>query len=41
VYGHDAEARERSLTPDQRLQFHQVHSGPVMEQLLFTSGAHS
>jgi transposase len=33
VYGHDAEARERSLTPDQRLQFHQAHSGPVMEQL--------
>ncbi|MGA9259523.1 MAG: transposase, partial [Candidatus Sulfotelmatobacter sp.] len=33
VYGHDAEARERSLTPDERLQFHQAHSGPVMEQL--------
>jgi transposase len=33
VYGHEAEARERSLTPDQRLQFHQAHSGPVMEQL--------
>jgi transposase len=33
VYGHDAEARGRSLTPDQRLQFHQAHSGPVMEQL--------
>ncbi len=33
VYGHDAEARERSLTPEQRLQFHQAHSGPVMEQL--------
>ena len=27
VYGHDAEARERSLTPDERLQFHQAHSG--------------
>jgi transposase len=33
VYSHDAQARERSLTPDQRLQFHQAHSGPVMEQL--------
>ena len=33
VYSHDAQARERSLTPDQRLQFHQAHSGPVIEQL--------
>jgi transposase len=33
VYGHDAEARERSFTPDHRLQFHQEHSGPVMEKL--------
>ena len=33
VYGYDAEARERSLTPDERLQFHQAHSGPVMEKL--------
>jgi transposase len=33
VYGHDAEAREQALTPDQRLQFHQQPSGPVMEQL--------
>ena len=33
VYGRDAEARERGLTPEQRLQFHQQHSGPVMEQL--------
>ena len=33
VYGYDAEARELSLTPDERLQFHQAHSGPVMEQL--------
>jgi len=33
VYTHDAEARERSLTPDERLQFHRAHSGPVMEQL--------
>ena len=33
VYGHDAEARERGLTMEQRLRFHQTHSGPVMEQL--------
>jgi transposase len=33
VYGHDAEAREHCLAPDERLQFHQAHSGPVMEQL--------
>ena len=33
VYAHDAEARERSLTPEERLLFHQACSGPVMEQL--------
>lgn len=33
VYGCDTEARERGLTPDERLRFHQEHSGPVMEQL--------
>ena len=33
VYGHDAEARAQALTPEQRLQFHQQRSGPVMEQL--------
>jgi len=33
VYRHDAEAREQALTADQRLQFHQQHSGPVTEQL--------
>jgi transposase len=33
VYGHDAEARAQRLTPEQRLQFHQERSGPVMEQL--------
>jgi transposase len=33
VYGHDAEARERGFTPEERLQFHQQHSGPVMDQL--------
>ncbi len=33
VYKYDAEAGQRSLTPQQRLEFHQQHSGPVMEQL--------
>jgi len=33
VYGHDAEARERGLTAEERLQFHQDRSGPVMNQL--------
>ena len=33
VYSHDAEAREHGLTPDERLQFHQERSGPVMDQL--------
>jgi transposase len=33
VYGRDAQARERRLRPEQRLQFHQQHSGPVMQQL--------
>ncbi|HKV82325.1 MAG TPA: IS66 family transposase, partial [Candidatus Sulfotelmatobacter sp.] len=33
VYGHDADARERGLTAEERLRFHQEHSGPVMEQL--------
>ena len=33
VYSHDAEARERSLTPDERLLLHQEHSKPVMDKL--------
>ena len=33
VYGHDAEACERGMRPEERLQFHQERSGPVMEQL--------
>jgi hypothetical protein len=33
VYGRDAEAREHRLPPEQRLRFHQEHSGPVMDQL--------
>jgi len=33
VYGHDAEARERGLTPDERLRLHQDRSRPVMDQL--------
>lgn len=33
VYGYDAEAREQGLSPEERLRFHQEHSGPVMEKL--------
>jgi hypothetical protein len=33
VYGFDAEAKERSLTAEERLTFHQVHSAPIMEDL--------
>jgi transposase len=33
VYGHDAEAREHGLTPDERLRLHQDRSRPLMEQL--------
>jgi len=33
VYKYDAEACERHLSAVERLQFHQQHSGPVMEQL--------
>ena len=33
VYGYDAEARERGLTPDERLRHHQERSRPVMDSL--------
>ena len=33
VYHNDALARERDLSPEARLAFHQVESGPVMEAL--------
>ena len=33
VYRYDAEARESGLTAEERLRFHQEHSGPVMEKL--------
>ena len=33
VYGYDAEAEERGLSPEERLRFHQEHSRPVMEKL--------
>jgi transposase len=33
VYRYDAEAEERSLTPEERLRFHQEHSQPVMDAL--------
>lgn len=33
VYKYDADARERKLSPEERLLFHQQHSKPVMENL--------
>ena len=33
VYAHEAEARERGLTPPQRLELHQQRSAPVMDEL--------
>ena len=33
VYGKDAQAEKRGLSPEERLRFHQEHSGPVMEKL--------
>lgn len=33
VYGYDAQAEERGLSPEERLRFHQEHSKPIMEKL--------
>ncbi len=33
VYGYDAQAEARGLSPEERLRFHQEHSQPVMDQL--------
>ena len=33
IWYHDELARERKLTPDERLSFHQQHSGPLMKTL--------
>ena len=33
VYHHDQTSKEKSLSADLRLRFHQTHSGPVMERL--------
>ena len=33
VYHNDALARERALSPEERLHFHQEHSGPLMSGL--------
>jgi transposase len=33
VYRNDASARERDLSPEARLQFHQDQSGPILEEL--------
>ena len=33
VYGYDAQAAEQGLSPEERLRFHQEHSGPIMDEL--------
>lgn len=33
VYHHDAIAREQTMTPDQRLNFHQTRSAPLMDEM--------
>ena len=33
IYRHDQQAREQRLTADERLLFHQQHSGPIMDEL--------
>ena len=33
VYKHDAHTRQQALSADERLAYHQVHSGPLMEAL--------
>jgi len=33
VYHHDALARQRALSPEERLRFHQTESGPLMAEL--------
>jgi hypothetical protein len=33
VYHHDAQAREQELSPEDRLRFHQEHSGPLTKGL--------
>jgi transposase len=33
IYGYDEAARAQGMSPEQRLHFHQEHSGPVMEKL--------
>jgi len=39
VYGYDEAARAQCMSAEQRLQFHQEHSGPVMEKLHVWLGA--
>jgi len=33
VYGHEATCKQRNLSPDERLRFHQQHSAPVMQEI--------
>jgi hypothetical protein len=40
VYRHDEQTREQALAPEDRLRFHQTHSGPVMTELHARLTAH-
>lgn len=33
IYKHDAKAKTKQLSPEDRLEFHQLHSGPLIEEL--------
>lgn len=33
IYTHDAIAKEKGMSPEERLKYHQEHSGPIMEEL--------
>ncbi len=33
VYGHDARTKEEKMSPEERLEYHKAHSGPLMEDL--------
>ena len=33
LYKHEAHCRKQQMTPEQRLAFHQAHSGPLMKEL--------
>lgn len=34
VYKHDADTRQQAMSADERLEYHQTHSGPLMDNLM-------